>query len=175
MRRNLSVPEKHPVRKKVRGSKRKLQSIGRKLDSILLSIPDEALPHDKSWRYHLPSPDRIVDSTNSSFKLRKKFVQMLSEKLTELDVSIKGKYQTLLFVSLPLLSHSRIEVCVDRKHFEKLINNPDTSSTWSPIADRRSIIKEFSLSLPATYQAKGYSRTSSDLKMEENWLIWNSH
>ena len=174
MRRNLSVPEKHSVRKKVRGSKRKLQSFGRKLDSILLSIPDEALPHDKSWRYHLPSPGRIVDSTNSSFKLRKKFVQLLSERLTELDIGIKGKYKTLLFLSLPLLSHSRIEVCVDRKHFEELTNNPDTTSTWSPIAESRSIIREFSLSLPATYRAKGFSRRSSDLKMEENWIIWNS-
>jgi hypothetical protein len=98
MQRNLAVPNKHHVRKKVRGSKRKLQSLGRKLDSILLIIPDENLPRDKSWRYHLPSPDRLVDSTNSSFKLRKRFVQMLADKLTELDASIEGKYKTLLFL-----------------------------------------------------------------------------
>jgi hypothetical protein len=174
MHRNLAVPKKHHVRKKVRGSKRKLQSLGRKLDSILLSIPDESLPRDKSWRYHLPSPDRLVDSTNSSFKLRKRFVQLLADKLTELDISIEGKYKTLLFLSLPLLSHSRIEVCVDSKHFEKLINNPDTASTWSPMTHGRSIIREFSLALPAEYQAKGYFRTSTDLKTEENWIIWKS-
>jgi Protein of unknown function (DUF3916) len=174
MQRNLAVPNKHHVRKKVRGSKRKLQSLGRKLDSILLSIPDEDLPRDKSWRYHLPSPDRLVDSTNSSLKLRKRFVQMLSDKLTELDDSIEGKYKTVLFLSLPLLSHSRIEVCVDSKHFEKLINNPDTTSTWLPITDGRTVIREFGLAMPAEYRAKGYFRTSTDLKTEENWLIWKS-
>ena len=174
MQRNLAVPKKHHVRKKVRGSKRKLQLLGRKLDSVLLSIPDESLPHDKSWRYHLPSPDRLVDSTNSSFKLRRRFVQLLADKLAELDSSIKGKYKTLLFLSLPLLSHSRIEVCVDSKHFEELINNPDTSSTWSPIRHSRSIIREFSLALPPEYQSKGYFKTSTDSKTEENWIIWKS-
>jgi hypothetical protein len=174
MQRDLSVPKEHNVRKKVRGSKRKLRSLGRKIDSVLLSIPDESLPRDKSWRYHLPSPDRLVDSTNSSFKLRKRFVQMLADKLTELDTSIEGKYKTLLFLSFPLLSHSRIEVCVDSKHFEKLISNPDTTSTWSPIMDGRSIIRDFNLALPAKYQAKGYFRTSADLKTEENWILWKS-
>jgi hypothetical protein len=174
MQRNRAVPEKHKVRKKVRGSKRKLQALGRKLDSVLVSIPEESLPRDKTWRYHLPSPDRLVDSTDSSFKLRKRFVQLLSDKLLELDGSINGKYKTLLFFSLPLLSRSRIEVCVDSKHFEKLITNPDEASTWSPITDGKSIFKEFSLALPPEYQEKGYSRTSRDSKREENWIIWRS-
>ena len=174
MQRNRAVPKKHHLRKKVRGSKRKLQALGRKLDSILLSIPEETLPRDKTWRYHLPSPDRLVDSADSSFKLRKRFVQLLSDKLIELDRSINGKYKTLLFFSLPLLSHSRIEVCVDSKHLEELISNPDAASTWSPITDGKSIINEFSLTLPPEYKEKGYCRTSADSARQENWIIWRS-
>jgi hypothetical protein len=174
MQRNLSVARKHPVRKKVRGSKRKLRSLGRKLDSILLCIPDENLPHDKSWRYHLPSPDKLIDSTNSSYKLRRRFIQLLADKLHELDLSIKDKYNSLLFLSFPLLSHSRIEVCVDGKHFEKLVHNSDAASTWSTIADGRSITREFGIALPPEYQEKGYFETSKKLKGGENWIIWKS-
>jgi len=174
MQRNLAVPEKHHLRKKVRGSKRKLQALGRKLDSVLLSIPEEGLPRDKTWRYHLPSPDRLVDSAASSFKLRKRFVHLLCDKLIELDRSINREYKTVLFFSLPLLSHSRIEVYVDSKHFENLISNPDGASTWSPKTDGKSIIREFSLELPPEYQEKGYYRTSADSPRQENWIIWRS-
>ena len=174
MQRNLAVPIKHHVRKKVRGSKRKLQSLGRKLDSILLSIPEEELPHNKTWRYHLPSPDRLIDSTNTSFKLRKRFAQLLAGKLTELDGSIKNRHKTLLFISLPFLSHSRIEVCTDSKHFEQLINNSDPASTWLPIVAGRNIIREFTLALPKEYQAKGYFRKSTERGIEENWIIWKA-
>jgi hypothetical protein len=40
--------------------------------------------------------------------------------------------------------------------------------------DGRSIIRDFNLALPAKYQAKGYFRTSADLKTEENWILWKS-
>jgi hypothetical protein len=173
MQRNLAVPKRQHVRKKVRGSKRKLRSFGRELDSILLSIPDKTLPHDKSWRYHLPSPNKLVDSTDSSWKLRRRFVQLLADKLVELDDGVKGKYRALLFLSLPLLSNSRIEICVDKKRVEELIGNPDAASTWTPIIER-SIIREFRIALPTEYVGKGYCRMSTGSKIEESWIIWRS-
>ena len=173
MRRNLTIPEGHHTRKKVRGSKRKLHSFERKLDSILSSIPDEHLPHDKSWRYHLPSPHKLIDSTNSSHKLRKRFVQLLADELVKLDSSIKGKYETLLSISLPFLSQSRIEICIDNRHFEGLLNKTDSPSGWTPTSPDKNIIKELNLALPTEYSAKGYSRNSTD-SIEENWIIWKA-
>ena len=176
MQRNLAIPNGHDIRKKVRGSKRKLLSLEHGIDSIVLSIPNESLPHDKKWRYQLPSPDKLVDSTNSSHKLRKRFLQLLGDKLIELDRNIGNKYCALLFLSLPFLSHCRIEICVDKKHFERLINNADAPSTWSAIIGRRSIIKELNLALPSEYQAKGYFRTAPDFnnRQEECWFIWKT-
>ena len=171
----LTVPENHHIRMKVRGSKRKLHSLEKKLDSVLLGIPEESLPHDKSWRYHLPSPSKLIDSTDSSYKLRKKFLQLLADKLVELDNSVKGKYKTLLYVSLPFLSQSRIEICVDSKYFEKILNKSDVPSTWTPISSGKDIMKELNLAMPTEYRAKGYSRHSTDMntkQIEENWIIW---
>lgn len=175
MQNNLIIPENHHVRMKVRGSKRKMHSLEHKLDSILLGIPDESLPHDKSWRYHVPSPYKLVDSTDSSNKLRKRFLQLLADKLIELDSGIKNKYKALLFISLPFLSQSRIEVCVDSKYFERLLNNADAPSTWTPISSGKNIIRELNIAMPAEYRAKGYFRNSTDSKnkrTEENWIIW---
>jgi hypothetical protein len=145
------------------------------LDSTLLGIPHESLPHDKSWRYHVPSPHKVVDSVNSSVKLRRKFLQLLADKLVELDGTIKGTYKTLLCITLPLLSQSRIEICVDDKYREKLIDRTDAPSEWSPMRDDRNIVKELNIALPAEYSARGYSRNQTDAKrrdLEENWFIW---
>jgi hypothetical protein len=175
MRQNLKIPEGYQIRKKVRGSKRKLHSLEFKLESVLLDIPSESFARDKVWHYHLPSPSKLVDSTNSSNKLRKKFLQLLADKLVELDGATKGKYRTLLFISLPFLSRSRIDICIDPKYFEKLISGSDSPSNWAPLSSDKDIIKEFNLILPAEYKSTGFFRKSTDLNIkmiEENWLIW---
>ena len=177
MQRNLAVPKNHPIKKKVRGSKRKLHAIERELDSILLSIPDKSLPHDKSWRYHLPSPQKLIDSTSSSYKLRKRFLQLLADKLVELDGSTRGKYKALLSISLPFLSQSRIEICIDKKHFERLVDKTDDLAAWSPMGPDRDIMKELNIAAPAEYRAKGYLRNSTDVHaktVEESWIIWKA-
>ena len=177
MQRNLTIPKNHSIRKKVRGSKRKIASLERKLDSILLSIPDESLPHGKSWRYHLPRPSKLVDSTNSPYRLRKKFLQLLADKLVELDSTIEGKYKTLLLLSFPFLSDSRIDICVDNKYFEKLLNNEEAPSSWTPMSADKDIVKELNIAMPKGYASKGYFRISTDLntrRTEENWIIWKA-
>ena len=174
MQRKLGIPKGHHVRKKVRGSKRRLQSFERKLDSILGRIPDANLPHDKSWQYHLPSPHKLIDSTSSSFKLRKKFLQLLADKLVELDSSTKGAYATLLCISVPFLSKSRIEICIDRRHFDTLRSKTGAASSWRQISAERNIVAEFNIALPKEYRAQGYFRSSADSKngIEEDWMIW---
>ncbi len=177
MQRNSAIPLNHDVRKKVRGSTRRLHSFERQLGSLLLGIPDESLPHDKTWRYHLPSPEKLIDSTQSSNKLRRKFLQLLVDKLVELDGSIKGKYSALLSVTLPFLSQSRIEICVDDKHFEKLTNKTDAPSTWTPLGQERNIVKELNIAVPTGYRAKGYAGKSTGANAratEENWIIWKA-
>jgi hypothetical protein len=177
MQRNLGIPRNHVIRKKVRGAKRKLRSLERGLDSILLRLPEESLPHGKSWRYHLASPAKLVDSADSSFKLRKKFLQLLADRLVELDGSLKGGYRAFLLLSFPFLSHSRIEVCVDKEHLERLVNNAESPSTWTATGPERDLIKDLDIALPAHYGAKGYSRLSPDSKtriVEENWFIWKA-
>jgi Protein of unknown function (DUF3916) len=177
MQRNSAIPKNHDIRKKVRGSKRKLHSFERRLDSVLLGIPNESLPHDKSWRYHLPSPHKLIDSTDSSTKLRKRFLQLLADKLIALDSMVKGTYKTFLSISLPFLSQSRIEICVDSKYFEKLVNKTDALATWTPAHADKNIIKELNLAVPAGYRARGYVRKSSDTNsklIEENWIIWKA-
>ena len=176
MQRNSAIPKNHNIRKKVRGSKRKLHSFGRRLDSVLLGIPGESLPHGKSWRYHLPSPQKLIDSTDSSTKLRKRFLQLLADKLIELDGIVNGKYKTFLSISLPFLSRSQIEICVDSKYFETLVNKTDAPSTWTPAGADKNIVTELNLDVPAEYRARGYIRKSDDNAnlREENWIIWKS-
>lgn len=175
MQQNFNIPKGYHIRKKVRGSTRKLHSLESKFESILLDIPDESFAHDKVWHYHLPNPSRLVDSTNSSYKLRKKFLQLLADKLVELDKITKGKYRTLLLITLPYLSQSRIDICVDIKHFEKLVSNTDSPSKWTPLSSERNITRELDLVLPTEYRSKGFFRNSTDLNtklIEENWIIW---
>lgn len=175
MQPNFKIPNGYHIRKKVRGSKRKLHSLEGKLESILLDIPDESFVHDKVWHYHLPSPSRLVDSTSSSYKLRKRFLQLLADKLIELDRITKGKYRTLLLISVPYLSQSRIDICIDTKYFEKLTSTTDSPSNWTPLSSDRNIIKELRLALPTEYRSKGFFRNSTDLNnklTEENWIIW---
>jgi len=102
---------------------------------------------------------------------------MLAAKLVELDESINGKYKTLLFLSFPFLSHSRIDICIDSKHFEKLTSNADAPSSWLPVGLKRNVLSEYDLALPAEYRAKGFCRKSTELKdirTEENWIIWKA-
>jgi hypothetical protein len=177
MQRDFAIPKNHHFRKKVRGSKRKINSFGSKLDLILMGIPDESLPHDKIWRYHLPSPHKVVDSVNSSRKLRRRFLQLLADKLVELDSGIKGKYKAFLSIALPFLSQSRIEICIDEKYLENLINKTDAQLAWTPIGQERDIIRELNIAIPTEYRAKGYLRNATDLNtrvVEENWIIWKA-
>lgn len=51
-----------------------------------------------------PSSHKVVDSINGSHKLRKKFLQLLADKLVEFDGAIQGKYKALLSVQVPFLS-----------------------------------------------------------------------
>jgi hypothetical protein len=165
MQNHLVIPENYRVRNKVRGSKRKLRSLGSKIDSIFGNVTNESFAHDKILHYRLPSPTKLVDSTNSSCKLRKRFLRLLIDHLIELDGMIKDKYRTLLFVSLPFLSHSRIDLCIDEKYFEKLINNAE----WTPMKPERNIVRELNLSMPKEYGVKGYLHST-----EEYWFIWKN-
>ena len=176
MRRDLSIPKQFHVRKKVRGSKRKLLSFGIKLESILRNIPNEDFGHDKVWHYHLPNPSGLVDSTHSSKKLRKEFLQLLVDKLIELDDLMKRKYQALLLVSVPFLSQSRIDICVDSRYFEQLVDNTAAPGDWAPLSSGN-IARELNLSLPNEYRVKGFLRVSKDSQrrvVEENWIIWKA-
>ncbi len=169
MHSHLAVPENYRIRNKVRGPKRRLRSFSSRLDSILDTISGERLARNKVMRYELPSPTRLVDSTNSSHKLRKSFMKLLVDHLLKLDSTLKGKYRTLLSVSLPFLSRSRIDVCVDEKYFEKLINNTE----WTPLQPARDIIREMGFALPGEYKARGYLGASEEPKStEEHWFIW---
>ena len=175
MQRSLSIPKNYHIRKKVRGSKRKLRTLERRLGEILLSIHDQSLPHDKSLCYQVPSPNKLVDSTNSPNKLRRKFVQLLADNLIEIDRSLNGKYEAFLAISLPFLSQSRIEICIDNKHFDKMINKTDAPSTWKPMSPNKSLIEELNLTVPAQYHVKGYFRNATDANIvEENWIIWKT-
>ena len=147
LRRNLGIPKGYQSRKKVRGSKRKLRSFERKLQSIAVDIPSESFARDKVWHYHLPNPSKLVDSTHSSHKLRRKFLGTLTETLAELDRTTKGKYRALLLVSLPFLSKSRIDICIDPKHFEKLVSSTDSPQDWKTISAPRNIVEELHLVL----------------------------
>ncbi len=176
MRRDLSIPQQFHIRKKVRGSKRKLLSFGTKLESILRNIPNESFGHDKVWHYHLPNPSKLVDSTHSSKKLRKEFLQLLVDKLIELDDLIKRKYQALLLVSVPFLSQSRIDICIDPRYFEQLVNNTVSPGNWTALSSGN-IARELNLSLPNDYRVKGFLRTSKYVDkrfVEENWIIWKA-
>jgi hypothetical protein len=159
------------MRKKVRGSKRKLRSLAFKIDSVFRNIPEENFSHDKYWKYHLPSTSKLIDSINSSSKLRRRFLQLLIDNLVKLDIIIKDKYNALLFVSFPFLSHSRIDIRIDRKLFETLINNTE----WTSLKSERNIIKEMDLALPKEYKVKGYIHIPADSNTkstEEYWIIW---
>lgn len=175
MKKILQIPRQYHIKKKVRGSKRKLLSFRKKLEALLKNIPNDHFVNNKVLQYVLPNPSKLIDSTNSSNKLRRNFLQMLSDNLVELDQIIKGKYQALMIISVPFISQSRINICIDSKYFEQLINNTATPSTWIPMEDRKNIINEFELKLPPEYKAKGYTRTTENESYkltEENWIIW---
>lgn len=174
MKRNLRVPAQYHIRKKVRGAKRRFRSLGGRIGTILESIADKSFARDKVLQYQLPDPSRLVDSTNSPRKLRKRFIQLLIDQLVELDGSIKGKGRALLIVSIPFLSKSRIDICLDSRHFQKLLDNTATPSSWVA-AESGNIVKELNLSLASPYQVKGFVRNAKDRErnyIEENWIIW---
>jgi hypothetical protein len=101
----------------------------------------------------------------------------LADKLVELDSSLQGRYKSLLFLSLPFLSDSRIEVCVDIKHFERLVDNSDDPSSWIRLEADRDIIRELNIAVPSEYKARGFSRAPGEPEKgprEEKWILWKS-
>jgi hypothetical protein len=89
---------------------------------------------------------------------------------------MKRKYQALLLVSVPFLSQSRIDICIDSKYFEQLVNNTATPGNWTPLSSEN-IVRELNLSLPNDYHVKGFVRSSKDIDgrlAEENWIIWKA-
>lgn len=143
--------------KKVRGMKRKTNSMIAKIEEMTANFPTEF--YNYYWHMHLPVSQSFINSNKTPNKVKQLCIQKLlnrAEYLTQLKPNDNEKYRIVVAVNLPYLWDSQIIIFKGDSYFQEFFNRNNEYQKWSPLSDNRNIQTEWNLSIPNGLQVSGF-------------------
>ncbi len=151
------------IKRKPRGLKRKCRIMIARLLKVTRRFPE---PHRNSgfWHLHLPLAENFIDSNATPRSVRRLCVQTLLERAFHLaTLAPQNEFsRVVVVVSVHDLHASQIIVFFSEDYFDSFFVREDEKQKWLPLKPKRSLRKEWSLSLPAGFQEKGFRQEIVD-------------
>ena len=164
------------LKKKVRGQKRKVKSMIEGINIEIEKFPDIDIENGY-WHMHLPIKQSFIDSDKVPLKIRRLCIQTIidaTKRLIRIKPKSDIKIRVIAFINLPALWYSEIIVFFGESHFEGYFYRNNEYQKWTPLEDKRNIVKEWNLRVSETFKAKGYKEIlTNDDSIYENelWYI----
>jgi hypothetical protein len=165
----------HPLKRKVRGQKRKVNKLKKNLAEIGNFFPEESYVNAPYYNYHLPCSQRLLDSKNSSNKIRKTAMQLLIDaavRLRKVRPSNLADKKIVVAIYLPHLWDSQIIIFYDLEYYENFFNRNTDSQRWTPIKNTKSILDNYALDCPKDFKALGFNEEINDGDFHAKNEIW---
>lgn len=161
-------------RRKVRGIKRKCQSMVKRL--IMLT---EHFPHEEPdyWHLYLPASRSFIDSPKTPQAVKRLCIQTLVDRVHHLiEIKPQSKVPTRVIASIDLrnLWESQIIIFFSEESFKNFFNRNSVYHKWIPIPNSRSFKKAWKLDVPRGLKIQGFKDviTGSDVSyVGEMWLV----
>lgn len=134
--------------KKVRGLKRKVRNMIRRIDEETNDFPLDF--YNGYWHLHLPVAQGFIDSNKTPFGIKRLCVQHLLERakhLIEIKPSSRDTYRVVVYSSIQALFDSQIIVFVGDTYFKDFFNRNDEFQKWIPLPKERSFESEWKINI----------------------------
>ncbi|MPM60133.1 hypothetical protein SDC9_106980 [bioreactor metagenome] len=171
----IRIPNNHYIKKKVRGQKRKLSNLKRRFESLSEFFPDDSYVNDKYYHFHFPGAQNLVDSKNSTSKLRKTCIQLMIDSAYNLykkrpESNVNNRI--VCAIDLPFIWDSQVIIFYDKDYFKDFFNRDTDDQRWTEIKSNSSIIDLFGLKCPDGFLVKGFIEEIEDEDYKFKGQIW---
>lgn len=173
MRRRMSL--KDCRRSKVRGTRRKCRAMIEAIEASAQTFPTECDAEGRYWHAHLPVDQAFIDSLKTPHWVRRQCVQSLidaTERLRSLKPKSDDPIRVVASVSLPELWDSQIIVFFDYDYFRTFFDRDSAYQTWTPLAESRSLRREWGLKMPGILTERGYHKRIRDEDYAHDGEVW---
>lgn len=156
------------MKKKVRGLKRKCNSLIERLIKQTEKFPNE-YSEEKFWHLHVPVNRTFANSKNTPKKVRKLLIQTLinrSEYLSNLKPTGDKFCKVVCVICTQELSRSQIIIFFDQEYFASFFNRNNEEQVWTLQKTNESKIK-IVFNIPLKFNIKRYSEIITD-----DGVIW---
>ena len=146
-------------RSKVRGARRKCRAMIQAICDYTETFPEEHAWRLGYWHLHLPVDQGFIDSKKTPYQVRRQCVQCLidrAEHLCTLKPESDEPIRVVASIHLPNLWGSQMIEFFGQEHFRGFFGRNSEGQVWTPLRESRSILREWNLTMPATFQERGY-------------------
>jgi hypothetical protein len=144
-------------KKKVRGLKKKCQSMIRELKALTDQFPLQDSTEDY-WHIHLPVAQSFIDSKNTPRSVRRLCMQTMINRaafLSQNKPESEAACHVCCLISLPELWASEITIFYTQSYFQDFFERNSMYEKWTLIKNR-DFAKEHKILIPTNFQVKGY-------------------
>ncbi|MDQ0229889.1 DUF3916 domain-containing protein [Metabacillus malikii] len=144
--------------KKVRGAKRKLHRMIKRINDYTSEFPTEF--HNDYWHLALPVAQGFIDSEKTPKKYKRYCLQTLLDSavnLYHLKPNDEEKYRIVVTITFPNLWSSQIIVFKGDSHFNGFFYRNTDDQRWLQLSENRDIRFECKLSVPNDWQIYGFT------------------
>ncbi|MGY3187663.1 DUF3916 domain-containing protein [Lysinibacillus sp. TE18511] len=166
--------------KKIRGVKRKINTMVKRIGDYTLEFPEEFY-HDY-WHLHLPIAYTFIKSSKTPFKVKKFCIQTLLEsaqRLMQNKPNDEGNYRVVVAVTLPEMWNSQIIIFNNDQYFKNFFQRNDQYQKWHLLSEERNLFNEWDIKIPSNLNVLGFQEIISDVddyRYEgELWFIGELH
>ena len=144
------LPRDHYLKSKVRGQRRKFLKLKQRLKELGLFFPEDNFVHDKYYHYHFPCNQELLDSVQSTKKIRRNGLQLLINSavdLIEARPEIKKNHKVICALTFPYIWDSQVIIFYDEHYYNDFLN---ISKNCLKSAETNELIK-YGLSIPSEF------------------------
>lgn len=160
--------------KKVRGIKRKCESMIKRINLLTEHFPAEEPDY---WYIYLPAARSFIDSPKTPRSVKRLCIQTLINRVQHLiDIKPQLKVQTRVIAAIDLrnLWQSQIIIFFGEQSYKRFFNRNSMYHKWIPIPNRRGFKKEWRLNIPRGLRIQGYKDIIIDVDVNyvgEMWFV----
>lgn len=151
--------------KKIRGKKRKVIQLCRRIANRTKEFPLSSLCSRGYFDYKLPAYQGFIDCTYQATDIRKQVCQALVDATTQLIHTKPHHLQhtkVVLLLTLPDLFYASINVFFDQDYYKSFFQRDTQYQTWSLINFEGSQASQYDLIIPTNTHSKVIQETIID-------------
>lgn len=147
------IPKNHFIKSKVRGQKRKFRDLEQRLKELGQFFPEDNYVHDKYYHYHFPCNQGLLDSLQSTNKIRRNSLQLLINSAADLIKARpeeKKNYKIVCALTFPYVWDSQVIIFYDENYYNDFLNIKGNCQKWT----EKNELAKYGLTIPEEFSDK---------------------